>query len=56
MVKKDHYSKIYKRFKTLYPEIAKNVINHRPYDYSSIVITLSNGKTLIYRDSDKTLR
>lgn len=52
--KKDHYSKIYKRFKLDYPDLVNHVASYRPHDYTSIAVTLANGETMIYKDNSKT--
>ena len=44
---------IYSDFKKLYPNLSKDVVDYRPYDYATIILFLNDGVKLIYNYDEK---
>ena len=50
------YEDIYRDFRILFPEIAKQVVSHRIYSYFEIELTLQDGSKMIFDRITTTVR
>lgn len=48
MSNKITWDKIYKDFRRRHPNLSKDVINWRPYDYATILMQCKDGSKILY--------
>jgi hypothetical protein len=51
--KKVTWSDIYKQFRATHPRLKNEVINYRPYNFMTIILTLKDGSKMTYNGMTK---
>lgn len=53
MAKKITWGDIYKEFRMKHPRLKNEVMDHRPYDFMTIILTLKDGTKMTYNGATK---
>lgn len=53
---KKTWKEIFERFKSIYPNLSKNVLDYRPGGYLKIEVWFKDGSKLVYDDVEKRAR
>lgn len=48
MASKITWAEVYKDFKSKFPRLKNEVIHYQPYNYLKIILTLKDGKKMVY--------